>query len=480
MVITLKVDKRVNKNNLSSIYFLLTNGKYGTPSFIRKKIFLPNKINPKQFDYKNFRAKPKHQAQDVINEALKDHKERKRVCQTRFEAGLYTIDQVVNHLKGRANIDSVDDYLHTIIKESRTYTSYIDLVNTLNAFKKHLGFDRKRPVSFNELSSYTLLMKFKKALVDAGRKNNTIASYLTKIRVILNDAYLNKFIFEKFELHKNLTVTKEPTEPKACDVEQVVNGIEKCKNIYEVQAVGFWLLMFSCRGLYPADIPQIKKTDLRDSLRSVFYSQTQDDFSNPDITIIDDGINKLIETNVNFLVHKRSKNRSRSNLPLIIRLNKTIYKLFIWLKLSVIITHYDKPHLLGVLDDNLSIFDYDIDNKYHATTWSDMSKKCKKLIGSRFLDARKTFNSQALKLKVTDNVRQVLLGHKNLTMLAHYDDLSIIEDEVHQAHMDVLKAYNFEALVDLLESKFNEIDVRISMMWPPYAQYVDMLKNKEF
>ena len=31
-----------------------------------------------------------------------------------------------------------------------------------------------------------------------------------------------------------------------------------------------------------------------------------------------------------------------------------------------------------------------------------------------------------------------------------------------------------------LSSKFNEIDGRISMMWPPYAQYVDMLKNKEF
>ena len=88
------------------------------------------------------------------------------------------------------------------------------------------------------------------------------------------------------------------------------------------------------------------------------------------------------------------------------------------------------------------------------------------------MDARKSFNTQALKLKISSDIRQVLLGHKNLTMLQYYDDLSVIEDEVNDAHKDILKAFEFEALVELVVSKFNEIDDRISIMLPPYNQYL--------
>ena len=477
MVITLKLDKNVKKSGLQTVYFQLTNGKSNTKAQVRKFISTGIQVEAKQFDIKNFRAKPNHSNQEIINEALRKHKDRKRVCETKFEAGLYTIDQVINHLKGSSDVNCVDDYLHNVIKESRTYTTYTDYVNTLNAFKKHLGFDRERLINFNELGDFRLLMKFKQALIKANRSNNTIRSYFTKIRVIMNDAYDNNFIFDQFKLNKKLRVPKNTPQPKSIGVEQFIKGIEKCKNIYEAQAVGFWLLMFGCRGLYPADIPQIKKTDLRDSLKSVFYSQTQDDHSNADVSIVDDGINKLIQTGENFLIHKRSKNRNRSNVPLIIRLNIKMYRLFIKLKLSVILTHYNKPHLLGVLDDNLSIFDYDIDNKYHPTTWSDMSKKCKRLTGSRFMDARKTFDSQALRLSIPADIREVLIGHKSMRMLQYYDDLSVIENEVHKAHLDVLKAFEFDSLVKLLERKFNKIDKRISLMSPPYGKYVDMLKS---
>ena len=123
-------------------------------------------------------------------------------------------------------------------------------------------------------------------MVSKGLSPNTINSYFTKIRVILNDAYLNQYIFEKFTLHKSLRMAKPPSQPKSCSVEEFVLGLEKCKTLVEVQALGFWLLMFGTRGMYPADIVKIKKSDLRDSLKSVFYSQTQDDNSNPDTWMV--------------------------------------------------------------------------------------------------------------------------------------------------------------------------------------------------
>ena len=108
------------------------------------------------------------------------------------------------------------------------------------------------------------------------------------------------------------------------------------------------------------------------------------------------------------------------------------------------------------------------------------SKHCKKILGHSFKNARKSFSSHAMKLKISADVRQILLGHKNLTMLQYYDDLGVLEEEVNEAHIGVLKAFEVEALVDLIEAKFNQIDRRICTMLPPYEKYVSMLLNKSF
>ena len=479
MVITLKLNSYVRDNGFCNVYFNVSNGKSGEINQVRKRIYKNLEVNPKQFDKKNFRAKPKHPNQAIINQAISKFKETKRTCETKFDAGQYTIQQVLNHLSGGSSVDSVDDYIENVIQETRTYQTYRDYANILACFKKHLGYDKNRTISFNELSNYTLLSKFKRNMVSAGLSPNTINSYFTKIRVVLNDAYLNQYIFEKFTLHKSLKMPKPMSQPKTCSVEEFVNGLEKCKTLVEVQALGFWLLMFGTRGMYPADIVKIKKSDLRDTLKSVYAMQTQDDYSNPDIEVIDDGLNKLIMTGENFLVHTRSKNRNRSNVPMIIRVDLNTLKLFVNLKLSAILTHYNRSDVLGAFDDNLSIFDYNVDSKTHEYFWDNLSGHCSKLLGYSFKQARKTFNTQALKLKVTNDVRQVLLGQKNMTMLQYYDDLSVIEDEVNEAHKDVLKAFEFEALVNLIVDKLKSVDSRISTMLPPYDKYVDMLKNKE-
>lgn len=489
MVITLKLDKNVKKSGYQSVYFNLVNGKSSTNNQIRKWITTGLEVSAKQFDLKNFRAKSRHPNQEVINQAISKFKEAKRTCETKFDAGTYTIQQVINHLSGGSSVDSVDDYIENVIKETRTYQTYKDYANILGCFKKHLGYDKNRTISFNELSNYTLLSKFKRNMVSTRLSPNTINSYFTKIRVVLNDAYLNQYIFEKFTLHKSLRMAKPPSQPKSCSVEEFVNGLEKCKTLVEVQALGFWLLMFGTRGMYPADIVKIKKSELRDTIGKDSITKTYS-FQDKDINngeeiewtetkknFIDDGLNKLIESGVNFLIHTRSKNRNRSNVPMVIRLDTTIYRLFIWLKLSAILTHYNRSEVLGAFDDNLSIFDYNVDSETHQYFWDNLSGHCSKLLGYSFKQARKTFNSQALKLKVTNDVRQVLLGQKNMTMLQYYDDLSVIEDEVNEAHRGVLKAFEFDSLVNLVVDKMESLDGRISLMSPPYGKYVDMLKS---
>jgi hypothetical protein len=200
---------------------------------------------------------------------------------------------------------------------------------------------------------------------------------------------------------------------ETCSVEMFVNALEKCKTIYHVQSLGFYLLMFATRGMYPADIVQIKKFNLRD-----IESDSDTEFDSLNEDIIKDEIYKLQQSGENFLIHNRSKNRNRSNAPMLIRIDQQIHKLFIWLKLSVILTHHNRAEVLGVYDDNLSIFDYNTDkSELHYNTWNVYSKHCKKLLGLSFKNARKSFSSHALKLKISADVRQVLLGHKNMSML---------------------------------------------------------------
>ena len=74
MVINLKLDKNVKKSGYQSIFFYVVNGKSGTINQIRKKVYVGLEVSAKQFDLKNFRAKPRHPNQQVINQAISKFK----------------------------------------------------------------------------------------------------------------------------------------------------------------------------------------------------------------------------------------------------------------------------------------------------------------------------------------------------------------------------------------------------------------------
>ena len=68
---------------------------------------------------------------------------------------------------------------------------------------------------------------------------------------------------------------------------------------------------------------------------------------------------------------------------------------------------------------------------------------------------RKTFESYALKLEISQDIRFKLLGHANPTIKAHYQDWEWdkLKDQVDKAHIKVLKDYRVEKLMRLLKEK---------------------------
>lgn len=445
MVITLKLDNNVKKSGLQSVFFNVSHGKGGQIGQIRKKIYTGLEVSAKQFDIKNFRAKSKHSNYQIINNRVDELKALQSVSQTKFDAGQYTTEQVILHLKGEADVESVDSYIETFVKQQKVKkTTYTDYKYTLNAFKKHLGWDRKRPITFNEFTNYSLLMTWRNNAISNGVRTTSINSYLKKIKAISLDAFDNQVIFERPYFNKRLRLKGAERKPiVTLTKEQFEEAIKNCKTVYEVQSLCFYLLMFMTRGMYIADLVKFKSLKLKNNT---------DDKS-------DNEYSKFCQDGYDYIIHNRSKNEGRTADKMIIRIDNDTMVMFKLLKHSVWCTHYDRRKKLRLnSNDFLSIFGHNVDDvDTHKSIFDVYQKHCKKLLGVPFKNARKSFNNYARKLKISEEMRNILLGHVNTNIIKYYDDLSFIEDEVHKAHISILREYGVSELVKLLENQFSKI-----------------------
>ena len=300
-------------------------------------------------------------------------------------------------------------------------------------------------MTFNEFTNYSLLVNFKKNALESGVRATSVNSYFKKIKAISNDAYDNQVIFELPYFNKRLTIKgAERKEVKALEKNKFKESINKANTIYEVQALCFWLLMFTTRGMYFADLVKFKAQKLRND-------------ENED-TGLDNEYTKFCKDGYDYIVHNRSKNEGRSSDRMIIRIDNDSMVLFKLLKRSVWCTHYDKRKKLGLNEDTISIFGHNVDDiETHKIACDVYQKKISKLVDSPFKSARQTFNNYARKLKISQDMRNVLLGHVNTNIIKHYDDLSFLEDEVHKLHVKILNEYRVPMLVKSLEKRFAKL-----------------------
>ena len=90
-----------------------------------------------------------------------------------------------------------------------------------------------------------------------------------------------------------------------------------------------------------------------------------------------------------------------------------------------------------------------------------MSKNCRKVGLPPFKAARKTFETYALSLDVSADIRYKLLGHATEGIKQNYQDWEWdkLKDQVDKAHLKVLKDYRVKKLMMLLEKKAVELKV---------------------
>ena len=438
MNISLKLKDKNITDKESAIWLDISNGRK-----FRKRIEIGISVKPKDWNDSNKSIKKTNPNYVILNQRVREIEAKMHTAIAKFDAKQFSEQQVIQFLKGKSDFSNLDDYVNTEIKNTRSSATYTDYKNTINSLKLHTGFKAGDKLSFEDIN-FTLLDKFKRNLLKNGRTGNTVNSYMTKIRAIMNDAYDKQFIFEKFEINKKLRVSSaRPKAIKTCTYEEFEQAISKAKNIYDWQSLAFYLLMFCTRGMYPADIVNFKVAN---------FKKSEEDFP----------MSKICYEGFDYLVHRRNKTKDRGNEDMFIRIDEfPTLTLISKLRYSVFLTHHKtKPEILP-FNDGMSIFKYDTDTDYelHSNVWDIYKKKITKLLGYSFKTARKTFNTYALELEVSDSIRRVLLGHIDSSVLSHYDNLNTekIMEQVENAHKSVLKEFKANELTELLIDKLADI-----------------------
>ena len=429
MTITLRFMNKLDRYGRNTIRYDISHTDFQGVK-LRKAVSTGIKVLSKDVDVRNWRVKTSSISQKELNIALENCKEKVSIALTKFETKQSTFQQIISYLKGDVDYGSVDKYIETVIQDSKSVQTYNDYRSTLKAFKKHLSIPPKQEVSFQEYSSYELLDKFKRKASES-IANTTINSYFAKIRAVLNDAYEKGYIHDKFELKRGLRLPPRPSQKiETITSEEFNEAIKKANDIYEVQALALYLLMFGLRGMYNSDIVALKDAE---------YKCNDFDKKNPYLNLFNDG-NK-------YIIHRRVKTKNRSNDDLVIRINDYIPFLLNNLKKLFKITHKGE----NILSSNkLALFDYDLNNlKVHKRIWGRYQKKLIKLLDYNFKTARKTYNTYATELEVSNTVRNILLGHSPQSVNEkHYINRRTIKlsEKVQQAHTEILEDFRFEEL----------------------------------
>jgi hypothetical protein len=434
--------KGVNKDGRSPIFLL---AKKGSKQF-KKSIQL--KVKPSDWLPRNNQIKGSVLESIIINRKLTEITNNMNLAWSLYESGSYTWDEMCVKLGGgnAPTNENLQGFLETVLKAKYdNRNSYNTYEGVVQALYKEAGSDKILLADLTNEFIDKCVQGWKKRL-----SPTSVRTYLTHLGKIKNLAYQKGLISEPF-IRRDEWKVKKGSSIKIIETVKTADffeAIPKANDIYDIQALFFYLLMFCLRGLYQADIVTMHK-----------YS------NNLDINDSEAGWDKR-----RFIKHERSKSGELMEIKINIYPTHSIIAI---LALLVERTHKQKtnkrtgkPFKKGgynVIPEKMSdgwIFAYDInDTIIHKNVWDVYQKRIKKLLGKPFKTARKTFESYALKLAISQDIRYKLLGHANPTIKAHYQDWEWdeLKLQVDEAHLNVLNEYKAKEIYKAIYSRGKEL-----------------------
>lgn len=433
-------------------------------------------VLPKLWNKTFSRVEPSHENSAAINDKLDKYWAKMKDVKNKYILGQIDFDTAAKMLSSSESAKSIREYIRTVFSDYKKPKHTKNCMDTVITVGNHLGIN---DLLFSDITEMNLI-KVRNKLDKEGKSPTTFNTYLTNIKTVCNHAVDKKYLYQDFTFGNDLK-NKIPPMPiihsaSPDDIYRAIDNIKpKTKResshktaLRQVEAVGFWLLMFAMRGLYQEDIHDLTSHDL------------DYDFEREIDSIKKGYRDEKIIGRKEVYMHRRHKGEYPMNMLML----PPIENLISFLRKLTALTHphisfYNNKDLAKSRDelikskpkeevDFLKIFAITNTGSPNLfdNTWRLFRKKAKEIGLPKFKEARKTFMSISDELGISDSYSRALLGQNEPTISKHYKDMSRprIVGKLAYYHIAILKEFDtinlFNYLVDhlcknLLSTKHN-------------------------
>ena len=455
--------KRISAKGLRNIWISVSNGRQ-----YRKWVITDLYVNPQHFSTKKtlFRATKSHPAYININQAIKRYRDRCEEAYAIWQSGDYSMNQVVEHIKGNLKSSTIDDFIESYIIPNKRNVTAIDYKQKYNIIKGHMNIKGKMKWKDINRDFYDRLQN---KLEKKELSNESIKSYMIALGGILRDAKDRNIISHYTDIPKLLKRGGRRTRIlkqnlKTTTSKEFEKHLDTIQNIAQWESFALWLLSFCLRGFYPADIVKMDEAE----------------FDEPTMV-------KMLKNEL-YIYHLRSKTEHTKNRHMYVHLDTNITMPLLFTLKRVIAYRWMKKHSKYIASptDLIKIFDYNPsdDTTWHNNRWALHSRRLRKF-GMDMMSARKSFETFAEEIELTDDdtpvefneyMRLILLGRSSDPILEKsYSNKHSkrMREAVTEAHKYVLEKFGCKYLVGMLIKKLQGLNV------PEWVKKQPMLMTKD-
>lgn len=423
-------------------------------------------VLPKLWNKTFSRVEPSHENSAAINDKLDKYWTKMKDVKNKYVLGQIDFDTAAKMLSSSESAKSIREYIRTVFNDYKKPKHTKNCMDTVITVGNHLGIN---DLLFSDITEINLI-KVRNKLEKEGKSPTTFNTYLTNIKTVCNHAVEKKYLYQDFTFGKDLK-NKVPPMPvvNSASPDDIYRAIDNIKTktkrhsshttaLRQVEAVGFWLLMFAMRGLYQEDIHDLTSHEL------------DYDFEKEVDSIKKGYKDEKIIGRKHVYMHRRHK----GEYPMFMLMLPPIDNLILFLRKLIAVTH---PHIsfndfTDLLRSEKEIIKmkkkeevdflkiFAITNtgspKLFDNTWRLFRKKAKEIGLPKFKEARKTFMSISDELGISDSYSRALMGQNDPTISKHYKDMSRpkIVGRLAYYHLAILKEFDtinlFNYLVDHL------------------------------
>lgn len=458
---------RVKSDGTAPLRIRLKDGKKDT-KITCPRIF----VCPKDWD-KNFNmVDPKSPGAEALNHEIKKYQVKTEEVKQKYLLGQIDFDLAKRMLSGSENSKSLREFVNIVCKRDKSAETLRNYLNTIGNFSYHTGIIDPlfTDVTFNNM------MIVKNGVIEKGGSAATYNKYLRDIKAICNYAKRTKYVFHDFEFDKEWRAKEDITlKVKTITPEVIYQAIDqvkietthrsaKLKAFNELEAIGLWLLMFSMRGMYPADITSLTSHNLDYNFASRISHEQKG--SGSEISLLG-----------NSHIYRHGRHKTGFPMKILISL-PPIRHLIGVLRFLVAASHSEYSYLTPEDAANpnynerlkgkepkevdfLRIFTFDKkkNSKVFTTIWGTYSSALIRVGMPSFKIARKTFSTTARRIRVDEGYVRTMLGQKDKSIsisYVDYDDPQLFA-QLCQAHIGVLRAFDTISLYNAWLRKLDEV-----------------------